>query len=299
MPSDGKKSIAPIMILFFATIVVAIAIFYITGNSQNIKPLDEGQKIKAEEIALNDSVVQGTIGGIQQKYYSQDGWKYNMTNPVFYTVGNVTIGKVHEISPGVNRTRYLPSVELIFGHGNLSDINLYAYVDLEKGRVAYIGFTGRSGPSAAGYYYTPGNDGVVAHIENTGWTRDYKNLTIVDTLYKVNQQLTDAEKSYLLNTAKKNETVIEFLNGTASGGETYEYQYRIYSDESEIAGHHYVITRPNIYVYVKEPDGNYGRKYLILNFDCMGSTVTSADVGDMFIPPPTQLMPVNVSPSGQ
>ncbi len=181
-----------------------------------------------------------------------------MTNPVFYTVGNVTIGKVHEISPGVNRTRYLPSVEIIFGHSNLSDINLYAYVDLEKGRVAYIGFTGRSGPSAAGYYYTPGDDGVVAHIENTGWTKVYKNLTIADTIYKVNQQLTDSEKSVLLHTAMKNETVMSFLNVTAIDGETYEYQYMIYSDESDIAGHHYVVARPNIYVSVKEPDGSYG-----------------------------------------
>ena len=174
-----------------------------------------------------------------------------MTNPIFYTIGNITMGKVHEIAPGVNRTRYLPSVELVFGHSNLSDINLYAYVDLEKGRVAYIGYAGRSGPSAAGYYYTPGDDGVVAHIENTGWSRDYKNLTIVDTVYKVNQQLTDEEKSGLLNTAKKNETVMNFLNETTSDGGTYEYRYTVYSDENDIAGHHYIIDRPNIYVSVK------------------------------------------------
>jgi hypothetical protein len=287
MSSDGKKSIAPVMILFLATVVVSVAIFYFTGSSQNTQALDDGQKLKAEEIALNDSVVQGTIGGIQQKYYSQDGWKYNMTNLVFYTVGNVTMGKVHEISPGVNRTRYLPSVEIIFGHSNLSDINLYAYVDLEKGRVAYIGFTGRSGPSAAGYYYTQGDDGVVAHIENTGWTRDYMNITIVDTVYKVNRDLTDAEKSGLLNTAKKNGTVMGFLKETAGYGVTYEYQYRIYSDEENISGHHYVIAHPNIYVYVKEPDGSSGRKYLIINFDGMTNMVTSADVGEEFMPPLT------------
>ena len=208
-----------------------------------------------------------------------------MSNPVFYSVGNVTIGKVHEIAPGVNRTRYLPSVELVFGHNNLSDINLYAYVDLEKGRVAYIGFTGRSGPSAAGYYYVQGDDGVVEHIENTGWTRDYKNLTIVDTIYKANQQLTDAEKSGLLNTAKKNETVMGFLNGTAGDEETYEYQYMIYSDENDIAGHHYIIDRPNIYISIKEPDGSYGHKYLVVNFDGMSNTVSSADIGEIFMPP--------------
>lgn len=288
------------MILFFAIIVAFVAIFYFNGNSQGTRTLSEDQKLKAEGIALNDSIVQEKIGVIQRKYFSQDGWKFNMSGPaIFYTVGNVTMDKVHEISPGVNRTRYLPSVELIFGHGNLSDINLYAYVDLEKDRVAYIGFTGRTGPSAAGYYYIPSDDGVVEHIENNGWARDYRNITIVDTAYKVSQQLTDAEKSDLLNTAKNNETVRDFLNGTAINGETYEYQYTIYTDENDIAGHHYVIAHPNIYISVKEPDGSYGRKYLMVNFDGMSNTVTSADVGEMFMPPLTPIPPGNMPPQGQ
>ncbi len=299
MSSDGKISITYLVIIFLAILVASIAIFYFMDNSQKIQTLSEDQKLKSEEIALNDSVVQGIIGGIQQIYYSQDGWKFNMSNPVFYTVGNVTIGKVHEIAPGVNRTRYIPSVELVFGHSNLSDINLYAYVDLEKGRVAYIGFTGRSGPSAAGYYYVQGDDGVVERIENNGWTRDYKNITIVDTIYKANQQLTDAEKSGLFNTAKKNETVIDFLNGTAGDGETYEYQYTSFSDEKIIDGHHYVITDPNIYVYVKEPDDSDGRKYLVVNFDGMSNTVSSAEIGEIFVSPPTPMPPVNVTPPGQ
>jgi hypothetical protein len=289
--SKGNKSIIPLIILFCAIIVVSLVIFYFIGTSQNIQTLSEDQKIKAKEIALNDSVVHDKIGEMQRKYYSQDGWKFNMSNPVFYTVGNVTIGKVHEISPGVNRTRYLPSVELVFGHVNLSDINLYAYVDLEKGRVAYIGFTGRSGPSAAGYYYIPGDDGVVEHIENIGWSKDYKNITIADTLYKVNQQLTDAEKSGLLDTAMKNETVMSFLNGTVSDRKTYEYRYTVYSDEGDIAGHHFVIARPNIHVSVKRPDGSYEVKYFEINFDGMSNKVVSADIEEIFIPPYISRLP--------
>ena len=53
------------MILFFAIIVVSLVIFYFMSNSQNTQTLSEDQKLKAEEIALNDSVVQGKIGGIQ------------------------------------------------------------------------------------------------------------------------------------------------------------------------------------------------------------------------------------------
>ena len=282
------------MVLFLAIIVVSFIVFYFMGNSHDTQTLTDDQKLKAEEIALNDSIVQGKIYTIQNKFVSQDGWKYNMSNPVFYTVGNITMGKVHEIAPDIDRVRYLPSVELVFGHSNLSDINLYAYVDLEKGRVAYIGFTGRSGPSAAGYYYSPSDDGVVEHIENNGWARDYGNITIVDTTYKVGQPLTDEEKTRLQNVAKKNETVMDFLNGTASGGENYEYQYTVYTDEYDMAGHRYVIAHPNIYVSVKEPDGSYGRKYLMVNLDGMGNMVTSADIGEMFIMPPTPMPPGNV-----
>ena len=56
------------MILFLATIVASIVIFYFIGSSQNTQTLSEGQKIQAEEIALNDSAVQGMIGKIQNKY---------------------------------------------------------------------------------------------------------------------------------------------------------------------------------------------------------------------------------------
>lgn len=268
------------------------------GNWQNTQTLNEDQKLKAKAMALNDSVVQGRIYQIQNKYYSQDGWKFNMSNPVFYTIDNVTMGKVHEISPGVNRTRYLPAVELVFGHGDLSDINLYAYVDLEKERVSYIGFTGRSGPTAAGYYYTSGYDGVVEHIENTGWLKEYKNVTIVDTAYSGNSQLTDTEKSRLLTTAMRNETVKSFLNETAGNGGTCEYSYSITSDESDTAGHHYIIAHPNIHVSVKEPGGSTGLKYLDIKFDGISSTVTSADIGKIFMPIPDQYPPVNMPPSG-
>lgn len=285
------------MILFLAVIIVSISIFYFLGNSQNVQTLSEDQKLKAIEIALNDSVVHDKIGQIQHKYYSQEGWKFNMSNPVFYTVGNVTMGKVHEISLAGNKTRNLPSVELIFGHANLSDINLYAFVDLDKGRVAYIGYTGRSGPSAAGYYYTQADDGVVEHIENTGWLKEYHNLTITDAMYKADQQLSDAEKGRFLDTAMKNETVVDFLNEKASNGESCVNSYSVNLVEGDIAGHHYLIASPYLSISVKEPKEPYMSEYLLIKFDGLTNQIVSVDYITVPRPVPGPLPPFNMPPS--
>lgn len=289
----SKLAIAIFVTLALILLAIALAMSPSINNTGKIRELNDDEKTKIVEIALNDSIVKDKISDVQFKYFGQQGWTFDPNNPRFFTIGNVTIGKVHEVSPGVDSIEYLPCVELIMGHQNLGDINIYIYVDLEKDRVVYIGYTNRSGPHANGYFYTTGDDGIVQHTEDTNNTWNYNNITIVDTGYIEGQALNESEKSNLFGIARSNKTVTSFLNMIAYKGDSYNLNFQIQSDETEIYGHHFITVYPSIGILPQKPDGSSDLQTLLVIIDGTNKKIVSAEESDIFIPPPDPMPPIS------
>lgn len=291
----GKIAIAILTLLVLVIIAVTIAVLYPIENAGNAPTLNEEQKMKVAGIALNDTLAKDKLREEQFKYFSQQGqgWVIDPEYPRVFTIGNITICKVHEIAPGIDRTRYLPSVELLMGNKSLGDINVYIYVDLEKERVAYIGYTGRSGPHATGYYYTAGEDGIVEHTEDTNRTKNYDNVTIVDTGYSEGQVLTDKEKSGLFDIAKTNSTAMDFLNKAASKGQSYDLTFSVSPHESEINGHHYIATYPDMTIRINGGDPGIMSRFLIMTIDGKSNKVILVKEITWSMPPIDYIPPMN------
>lgn len=287
---DNRTNVI-LTLLALAMMASAVIAFGCVASSPNNGPLSDDQKTKVESIALNDSFVKGQISSLQFRFFGQQGWTFDPNDPRFFTIGNITIRDFHEVSPGIDRIRALPSVELIVGRQNEGDVNIYIYVDLEKEKVAYVGFTNRSGPHAAGYYFTTGKDGIVEHTEDTSWTIDHDNVTIVDTGYSDGQELTDKEKSDLFRPAKTNSSVREFL---ASISNNYDLMYHVRSNVYEISGHHYMATYPEIVIQATIASPGKGPKYLALTIDGKRNRILSLEEGEIFFPPPTPPPPPNI-----
>ena len=65
---------------------------------------------------------------------------------------------------------------------------MYAFVDPQKGRVAYIGFAPRPGNNIYGIEYSAIDHGVSEHVIASDSTGFLDNVTIVDTGYSGNSR---------------------------------------------------------------------------------------------------------------
>lgn len=184
--------IGTVTIALFALVLGA---FVFSGKDDGADDLDvkvpveqnltEQQQSKAIDIALNDEIVKEKILSVASLKLPAGGYPVNVS----YHTGEVTISGFSEGSLGVSTIRMLPTVEIIFD--NNPDINMYAFVDLEKERVAYIGFTCPSDPGARPPFSN-------VSIINTGYTKGY---------------LTEEMASEAIDIARNNDTVKKEIYG--------------------------------------------------------------------------------------
>ena len=294
MVQRDRFTIIILSILAIVVIAVAIATALNIQGTGISHGLSDDEKNKVVDIALNDSVVRSQLFNVQFKYFGQQGWEINSTDPRVFTIGNISIGEVHEMAPGIDDTRYMPYVELFMGHKELGDINVYIYVDLENNRAAYIGYMNRSGPHANGYFYTPGTDGIVQHTEDTNTTFNINNITIVNTGYTAGQNLTNNEKSSLFNMAKVNKTVADFMENITEKGDSYSLSYDVQQIEDQVNGHYYIAAYPEISVSSIKPDGSNDLQGLLIIADGNKNRVVSVEEYTIFMPPPDPMPPRNL-----
>lgn len=246
---------------------------------------DDWQEEQVLAIALNDTVALDKLRDLESKFYWQDGMIFNTTNPQFYRIGGVAVDQCHEVAPGLDRTRYLPCVELVMGNESQGDLNVYLFVDPGRERVAYIGYTNRSGPDAGQYRYAPVNGGVAGYAHGY-LAKGYDNVTLVDTGYGQYQAFNATQQSRLLEIARDNSTVDKFLEGAAERGETYELSGWIQSTEGELGGYRYITAYQMMHIGTKKPDGSSGYEYLLITIDGNRGAVMSVEKGEIISPRP-------------
>jgi hypothetical protein len=207
------------IILFAIAIVVAIIAgtyalndVHKTGNnttavSATALPPSAQQKEEAIAIATSDEYVAEKLGNAA--YLAPD---HNLTH---HLSGAVIMYSYIDRSPGANNMTVVePAVEYILGNESDAGANMYAFVDLQKNRVTYIGFTPREGNNAYNYTYksySDGVEGVEVTIPTIGWdTMSYlTNATIVDTGYD-RRSYSEQEA---IDIAINNSTVKSYLDG--------------------------------------------------------------------------------------
>lgn len=234
-------------------IVSILFSFYIYDNSTiNLafgRPLTDSQKSRAISIAMADPFAIG-----------QAGPYVNSSRGALHVKDVLAPSPFHEVGPDTNRTRYLPSVEIIIGNESESGTNIFAFVDLDQGRVAYVGYTMR--------VYTTGPQPIDS----------YDNFSIADTGYHAGDILTGEQRDKAIRTAMEG----TWLDESVSNGTRYQvvgdipvsYAY-IYKDNGPYIGAYPVIefreeasiyvASQTVYVYVDPDRGKVIDSFSVVN----------------------------------
>lgn len=133
-------------------------------------------------------------------------------------IKDVVASSYRDASPwGNNATLILPAVIITVGNESEAGVNVYAYVDLNKSRVAYIGYTSRTGYSTGAFQISDDGNGVqITSNPGTGWpTKSYlDNLTIVDTgvdEYTNRTEMNDNVVAIVLNNSTLKESFTGYM----------------------------------------------------------------------------------------
>jgi len=284
MPARDHFLIVSAVLVVMLSIVLLLAVVNKPPGTNGPYSLTDSEKQRAAAIAVGDVPAGEKIGDVVSKFSWQEGMIFNTTNPRFYRVGTIAVGQFHEVAPGIDRIRYLPSVELIMGNESQGDINIYLFVDLSQARVVYVGFTSRAGPDAGQYSYMTRYNGVTGNIHGQP-SINYENVTILNGGYTNFQALTEIDRSRLFGIAMGNATVSRFLSSAAAEGESPEITYRIHSAESKLNDYYFIDAYPELFINVRLPDAGF--KELAVAFDGSNNTVTSLQQDEFHPPPPT------------
>lgn len=199
------------------------------------------------------------------------GWRNIADVPV--SANDVVYMTCHEVAPGVDVTRVLPAVVITEGNAGDAGINLIAFYDTGRKRVAYIGFVPRSGVPLYGTTITSTGTGVIEQIAGSGAIHEYRNVTIVDTGYVKGRSLS-AEEGHVVRSIAVGNTTVKNLIGT--------HQYivnntTIYSAERGLPDR-YIIAYPEVIIEMFDGgdawdtihvlvDGRYGRVLSIRTYE--------------------------------
>lgn len=143
-----------------------------------------------------------------------------MTNTIYQTYHVKDVlppSPFHEVGPDLDRNRSLPAVEFVIGNESEPGVNILAFVNLDQGRVVYIGFIKRADVR-----------GVLSQDVHT-------NISITDTGYHAGDTLTGAQKDKAVRIARENQTVQEKMRGMHSNA-TYRVNGVSVSDISFFKG---------------------------------------------------------------
>lgn len=194
-----------------------------------------------------------------------------------YMMGEVGYMRFHETGPGYERDRVLPAAEIIPGNASQAGINLIAFVDPDKKKVAYIGFIPRPGiPPASGVTFTSIDGGLDEYEPPWDSHRYYNNVTIVDTGYQKDMNLSQDQKDQALKLALANATV----QGYIGSYQAVPGDFSVYSYEA-VYPYHYVIAYPMLTIYATEGGGAKDTIYVLT--DLINSRVFRVEHGNIFL----------------
>jgi hypothetical protein len=136
------------------------------------------------------------------------------------TVKDVQIAKFHSTGPGIssfiNYYELLPAVEYVLGNESQSGVDMYAFVDINNSRVAYIGYAPRWGFDDGQFTYEIASGGVVVKEEYNDTEIPcyaFSNTSIMDTGFNPGHNFTDDETREIVSIAINDSKVKEFLGG--------------------------------------------------------------------------------------
>jgi hypothetical protein len=193
-----------------------------------------------------------------------------------YEKGEVGYMSFHEQSPGVDRIRVLPAVEIIPGIASEAGVNLIAFVDPDQDRVVGIGFVPRPGvPPAPGTTFASVDTGVDEHDSAGDVHRYYNNVTIVNTSYVKGMSLSQDQKDQASFLAMRNGTVREYIDShQATAGNISVNSYETgYPDR-------YVLAYPEIIIEVTDGPTRLDMIYVLL--DLINNRVVRVEHGEQF-----------------
>jgi hypothetical protein len=194
-----------------------------------------------------------------------------------YIMGTVGYMRFHETGPSYERDRVLPAAEIIPGNTSQAGVNLIAFVDPDRKRVAYIGFVPRPGvPPVPGVTFTSVDAGPEEYEPAWGTSRYYNNVTVVDTGYRKDMSLSNDQKDQALRLALANATV----RGYVGSHQTVPGNFSVYSYEAVYPAH-YIIAYPMLTIYATEGPAALDTIYVMT--DLINNRVFRVEHGNIFL----------------
>jgi hypothetical protein len=269
------------IILLFSTFCLITwllpGIFIYLPGGEQYYPVDPGAKyhegqiitgyeaLRLINISRNDYYVGNIITDIKSRTDAN------------YTIGRVIADRYLEKTPFTSYDllhphyyRVLPAIEYIFGGLWDQGINMYAFIDPDKNRVAYIGYMERYGIENGNYTYESDVGGVT--LFETYYQRfpifTFSNATIVDTGYNPSN-LSRALEDELIGIALNDSRVSDLLRDHA-----YIANVSRVSSSSSYSGqdYSYDISYPGV-VFSTSDTGNLSF-YMYVEIDPLNKTVT-------------------------
>lgn len=288
----GRK----VVFLLIALILITIAAVVLCQNFYvNKLGFSESSNITANSLTVNNSTDSRSISIASPNtiadYALNDSQKslaeaIARTNPALSgaRIGNISVDKVHEESPGVDRVRYLPAVEFITGNESDSGINAYVYVDLTRNRTAYVGYTARYNPADRQHFYSSGPGVIRETVVLDGFINpaptSYYNYTIVDNGYQ--DGISEENKVKLLTLAESNETFWQIRKNQTSKGVTSDPSFWVsYTSVMDDRGG-YLAGNPCISIVTRGPEGSFYDYETTVYFDGADNSILS--VGEWTAP---------------
>lgn len=215
--------------------------------------LTEEQKEKAISIAQNDSVVSDKIDGIVGFLHL-----HSQANQSHYHVKDVVMSSFIDTSPGSNNTTYrMPAVIFIVGNESEDGVDVHVLVDLEKGRVAFIGYTHRPGLADGRFNFSAFVGGVRDGISRL----EFYNMTIVDTGYPYyNQSELTAFYPKIANVTLADPGVKSEI-----AGHSYSVDFGVYGREYFLNG--YLERYPTVSLAVNDAETGRPAKMIMASVD--------------------------------
>ncbi len=278
MPAILKDRFIVTLLLLIIISLAACFSFYVWQLQGSIHapeaPVSIGQNdSQAISVALNDTAVEGKM---EQAWFTMDmagnGTPGDDTPDLH--LGGVTMSSFQGadiVSPA------MPAVEIDIGEISDAGINMYAFVDLQKGRVAYIGFSPRPGNNAYGIEYSAIDHGVSERTISTDSTSFMDNVTIVDTGYSGNRELTDQDKSDIIAFALDNASIKGRLDGSR-----YETLVMMAGQEDR----YHIISYPVVRFTVYKKDSDGVDFYLFAAEDPVNKRISTTEASTPDVQPP-------------
>ena len=223
--SIGLIAVTLLIILFCLIALLLPGLFvYIPGGEQYYA-LDPQTIYKEGQTFSNEEALKFINISQNDTFIRQYRMEVNRLTGTNYTLGKVAAMRYLERNPDISYGLFnphyyklLPAVEYILGDPWDEGINMYAFVDPDKCRVAYIGYIMRYGLQTGNRTYGSAVEGVNIFSKYLG--NEYlgnapidtmTNVTIIDTGYNPSYNITPSQEHEMISIALNDSRVSSYL----------------------------------------------------------------------------------------